>query len=355
MRREHLAFAVTVGLFSLGSLVVACGDDDDDLKPVKHNTGGSSGASGAAGSGGNAGGSAGSAGSAGGSTCGAESTATPTTASEFVAQYAVAYCTAGVTCCTGKTSADLCTCESALVGQLTLQLNSLTYDTTEGPKCLSALRALSGAAACTPLTNGIDSCQKALTQKTATPAGKQPGEVCATSDECATPTQGTKRCQEVGVDPNVKKICQNVLPGATGTTPCVGDTRQDFSVNEDPKLAVGTVYRCSAGLVCDGSTRVCGAGVPSGGACSFSEECGGNGFCKDSKCAPPLADGATCTGDADCSPTSFCTSKKVCAPLLADGATCTSSDVDSRCLSGACFDGKCSASGGSSSNLYCAF
>lgn len=286
-------------------------------------------------------------------------TAAPQTYDDFAEQYAAAYCAAATPCCQDKGSTtDQDGCTTASYQQLALARTTVgdSYDKTKGASCISKLKALAGkSTACDTLDKGIDDCLGAAKVTPAAPTGKAPGEVCASSDDCAPQAQGEVRCQEVGLDATLKKICQNVLPGTASTSPCVGDTRQTLAVNEDAKLAVGTVYRCGDGLLCDSSSRNCVPSAAAGAACSFSFECTKDTFCDKGKCTAAAADGLGCADDDGCLSTSFCTSKGVCAPYVAPGGSCTGG-ADSRCLDGACVNGKCSVPDGGAaggSQLVC--
>lgn len=338
MRRDSLALLATLGFFALGAFA-ACGSDDDTpppaaktVKPKPTTTGTGTGTG-----------------------TGTTPTASgpPTTLLAFAQQYAPAYCAAATPCCKSKGSTtDQAGCEKALYQQFTLIQDSATYDKTLGKDCIDNLQVLAeDSDACSILEKGLSECLKAVTLQAATTGTVAPGGACTSSEECAPPPQGDARCEEVGLEP--KKICQHVLGGADGATPCVGDARQTLVVNEDPKLSVGTVYRCNEGLQCDSSSRVCKAAGAIGSSCFASFECTSSAYCAGGKCVAALADGAKCASDDECSSKSFCSSKQSCAAYVAPGGACTS-DPDSRCADGACVNGKCAEPDpGAGSQLTC--
>lgn len=322
MRRIPLALLL-VGVFSAG-FPVACGGGDDDPPPStttkpKKNT---------------------------------PTTTPPETLEDFSNLYPSAYCAASASCCKDKgLNGDQTACEKALTAQLLLVKDSSTFDKTQGQACISKLQALAGkSTACATLDTGVDECLKAITVTSSGPTKTKPGESCASSDECEPPADGEVRCEEIGLEG--KKICQQILEGKESTTPCIGDTRQTLVVNEDPKLFVGTVYRCAAGLRCDAESRVCIPGVAVGGDCLASFDCTKDAYCSGSKCVAAVADGASCAEDEECLTARFCSSKKQCTAFLTPGSACTG-DADSRCLDGACVNGKCSGEVANSTQLFC--
>jgi len=321
MRRDPLALALV--LLLTAGLPLACGGDDDEpppsgsVKPKKNTS----------------------------------PTDPPETLDDFANQYPSAYCAAAAPCCkaVGK-NGDQDACEQATFAQLALIKDSGSFDKAKGQSCITRLKALAGKSdACATLDAGVPECQGAISVSTG-PVGKAPGEACSSSTECAPPAEGEVRCEEVGLE--AKKICQHVLPGKENATPCVGDTRQTLVVNEDPKLAVGVVYRCGEGLRCDASSRVCIPGVAVGGSCIASFDCTKDAYCAQGTCAAALADGAPCAEDDSCKSRSFCSSKKQCAPYLDPGAAC-SDDPDSRCFGGACLNGKCTGDEPGATQLSC--
>ncbi|MCS6900930.1 MAG: hypothetical protein RMJ98_15205 [Myxococcales bacterium] len=319
MRRTPLALALT--LLLAAGLPLACGGDEDEppppVKPKKTSS----------------------------------PTDPPETLDDFANQYPAAYCAAAAPCCkaAGK-NGDQEACEKATFAQLALIKSSGTFDKAKGQSCITKLEALAGKSdACTTLDNGIPECLGAISVSPG-PVGKAPGEPCSSSTDCGPPSQGEVRCEEVGPEP--KRICQHVLPGKEDATPCVGDARQTLVVNEDPKLAVGIVYRCEEGLRCDASSRVCIPGVAIGGSCIASFDCTKDAYCAQGTCTAALSEGASCSDDDQCKSRSFCSSKNQCAAYLNPGAAC-SDDPDSRCFGGVCLNGKCTGEEPNATQLFC--
>lgn len=319
MARNPLSLVATVVLFVAGSVVaLACGKDETD-EPLPPGSSGK---------------------------------AAPSTLGSFAPQYATAYCAVASPCCkdAGK-NGDVKACETSITSSLAIIQETATYDRTSAKSCLDTLKALKTQDdACAALQAGVDPCVKAVTLPVEPVGGKKPAEACAAESECAPPTEGEVRCEAVG--PDAKKICQHVLPGKDGQEPCVADGKQLLVVNDDAKLAVGTVYRCGSGLRCDAASRKCVAAAAVGAACSSFADCTANAFCDQGKCVAALADGAACTSDDRCKTTSFCGSKKTCVPYLAPGSPC-SSDPDSRCGGGACANGVCTGDSDSPPGLLC--
>jgi hypothetical protein len=274
----------------------------------------------------------------------------PETSDEFANLYPSAYCTVASPCCGQKNlNSNQQDCEKAVFASLLLIKDTGTFNKTKGQACIKQLKGLSGSSACSTLEAGIPDCEGAI--EVAPPASnlKKPGDTCASSEECEPPAQGEVRCEEVGLEP--KKICQHVLEGGAGSTPCVGDTRQTLVVNEDPKLSVGTVYRCAESFTCDASSRECVAAAPLGSSCFASFECTKDTHCAGGSCVASGDSGAICGLDEECKSGLFCSSKGTCAAFTQPGAPCTG-DPDSRCLDGACVNSVCSG-GASSSQLFC--
>lgn len=106
-----------------------------------------------------------------------------------------------------------------------------------------------------------------------TPQNVPNGGACIVDADCAKSTEGTVGC---GID---AKICQLGVPGAVGSTPCLGTkgaagtSAADSPFDRSSMEARGFLCDRADGLFCDSTTRACASLRAVGAACKNDNQC----------------------------------------------------------------------------------
>jgi hypothetical protein len=133
--------------------------------------------------------------------------------------------------------------------------------------------------------------------------------------------------------------CQlKTVTAKEGAENCVGVAfRGERSSRNRVKIVRAVLCDLAANLFCDHTTQRCTKVREVGAACNEDDECGRDGVCTQSACAPATPVGGSCK-DKRCSSSGYCTTERVCAPSKALGQTCS---LTEECREGSCFQGKC--------------
>jgi hypothetical protein len=194
-------------------------------------------------------------------------------------------------------------------------------------------------------------------------------------------TLASSACDAIRLLPVCDRLSKPTLPlGAACTSPfeCIGSETNQADCDgvcvargwEGPHVPPGgacnatcevaadaTSYRCdTGGVVVDPSAElrcfvndgvvcvggVCAPPLAEGAQCRADMECTSGTFCSLSACTPLLAQGAECSRSTACVESAYCDTYSLssrCVPRLADGAECTPTDRET------CASDWCNASG----------
>lgn len=284
-----------------------------------------------------------------------DSGSTSTGSNAALAAFASSYCSLLTPCCaqfglsaTSEECSALVQTAGAVEG----------FNATLAPGCLAAARQVAAepgfcAAVASSMSTSVPACDNVFSMGSGA-AG--PGQACTTDSDCAAPTAATAHCnlQEISVDGGGNALsgaCIVLLHGLAGQA-CIGTVSAgSTSLLFTGAMAPTTEYVCYAsdGLLCNVTTRVCSPPAASDASCAQDSDCVAADYCGvDQRCAPRMANGATCTGGTDffmqgsCATTSFCdTATMTCKPLLQGGAPCMTS---LQCSSQQCVNSACASS-----------
>ena len=261
-------------------------------------------------------------------------------------------CSTGNACRSGLCVDGVC-CESACAGSCESCLDAetgagdgvcapVTAGTDPGGDC-----ADDGSPACTQngLCDGAGACQMYPSASGCTP------EPCAAGSDCASGVCADGICCDTDCSsPCVACTAAKKGAGIDGICEAVAaDTDPDDGCPEDP----GFPASCGADGLCDGMGNCRGFATPmtqcGATACNGNvvtgQLCDGAGTCQMNSmadCAPYVCEGSACTDscsvDADCHSTGFCTAAGTCATKMPSGDSCGRKE---ECASGICVDGYC--------------
>jgi hypothetical protein len=284
-----------------------------------------------------------------------DSGSTSTGSNAALAAFASSYCSLLTPCCAQfglSAKGDQCSALVQTAGAVE------GFNAALAPGCLAAARQVAGqpgfcAAVASSMSTSVPACDNIFSMGSGA-AG--PGQACTTDSDCAAPTTGTAQCnlQEILVDGGGNALsgtCIELLRGQAGQA-CIGTvTGGGTSLFFTGATSPTTDYVCYAsdGLLCNLTTRVCSPPAATGASCEQDSDCVAADYCgADQKCAPRVANGATCTGSTgffmqgSCATTSFCdTATMTCKPLLQGGAPCM---TNMQCSSQQCVNSACESS-----------
>ena len=218
-----------------------------------------------------------------------------------------------------------------------------SYNAAAGEACLAEVRAeVAAGTFCTSDRAATSACDNVVTSPG---GGKQPGETCDVSSDCAKSSEGEATCTQTYNGTDWVGSCQVQIPGKAGDSPCIGtqdgDVLSYVGSGSSDVIPRGYVCNTADGLKCSSGTCVALAAV--GATCSYSSDCVRTAYCDGTDhCVARVAAGATCTGSdlSECAAGTYCptTSPRQCGAKLEIGATCGSNDM---CVSANCEGSTC--------------
>lgn len=249
----------------------------------------------------------------------------PPTFEPFVKSYAQAVCEGAAGCCKGDNlTFDIATCVDEMTSAVLGAAQCVTVDIEAGDRCIAAMKQL--ASECSPPPNLVDldraGCAGAILGTV------EPGGVCRTTLDCASPADGQAYCMDHDGDARCVAVHYATQEGAA----C------------DP-LTEPEAWECDPheGLYCNPGTARCETiGLP-GGACAetYSSEasCVAGTECWLAVCEPLGQPGDPCGLDKVPCEGRCDKSTNTCVALQAPGESCVQHDECGRgatCSSGVC-------------------